>query len=38
MEGYIKLYRKFIEWEWHDDPIVVSVFLHCLVLANYKMA
>lgn len=35
-EGFIKLHRSLLEWEWHDDPNMVSVFVHCLVLANWK--
>lgn len=33
---YIKLYRKFINWEWYSDPITKAVFLHCLLKANWK--
>lgn len=33
--GYIKLHRQFLEWEWYQNPNVVSVFLHCLLKANY---
>lgn len=35
MEGFIKLYRKFINWEWHDNPEVVSLFIHLLVMAQH---
>ena len=35
-EGYIKLYRSFLQWEWHDDQSMVTVFLHCILLANWK--
>ena len=34
--GFIKLYRKFLDWEWHDNPKMVSLFLHFLLLANHK--
>lgn len=34
--GYIKLYRSFLQWEWHDDQSMVTVFLHCILLANWK--
>ena len=36
MAGYIKLYRKFAEWEWYQDANVVRVFLHLLLTANYE--
>ena len=35
-EGWISLYRKFLEWEWYDYPTVKIVFLHCLLSANHK--
>lgn len=34
--GYIKLYRSFLQWEWHDNEYMLTVFLHCLLLANWK--
>jgi len=34
--GYVKLYRKLIEWEWYTDQNTKSVFLHCLLKANHK--
>lgn len=36
MEGWIKLHSKFLEWEWIDDPKMVSLFLHLLLKANYR--
>ena len=35
-DGFIKVHRSFLEWEWHDDANMVTVFLHCLLLANWK--
>ena len=35
-EGYIKLYRSLLKWEWIDNPNVLSVFIHCLLLANWE--
>lgn len=35
-DGYIKVYRSFLQWEWHDDQSMVTVFLHCLLLANWR--
>ena len=34
--GYIKLYRKMIDWEWYTDSNTKSLFLHCLLMANHK--
>ena len=35
-EGFIKLYRKFMEWEWYHDTNAKILFLHCLLRANHK--
>lgn len=35
-EGYIKIYRKLAEWEWHDCPATLSVLVHILIGANYE--
>src|SRR5690554_4345082 len=35
-EGWIKLFRKFREWEWYQDSNVKSVFLEILLTANYE--
>lgn len=36
MEGWIKLHRKFLEWEWYDDANTMRVFIHCLLSSNWK--
>lgn len=36
MDGFIKLHRKLIEWEWYSDINVTRVFIHCLLEANHK--
>lgn len=36
VEGYIKLYRKFVTWEWYDDINTSRLFLHLLLTANWK--
>lgn len=36
MEGWIKLHRKMIEWEWYNDNNVKILFLHLLLTANHK--
>ena len=35
-EGWIKLHRKFLDWEWYGDHKVVTLFIHCLLKANHK--
>ena len=34
--GYIRIYRKMTEWEWYKDYKTLVVFLHLLLLANWK--
>jgi len=34
--GYIKLFRKFLDWEWYDDANCKILFIHILIKANYK--
>ncbi len=36
MEGWISLYRKFINWQWYKDSNVKAVFIHLLLSANHK--
>ena len=36
LDGYIKLHRQFMEWEWYDDVNVKCLYLHCLMRANHK--
>lgn len=33
-DGWIKIYRKFQEWEWYDKSEMVHLFLHLLLSAN----
>ena len=33
-EGWIKLYRGFLAWEWWDDPVMVKSFVAILLMAN----
>ena len=33
---YLKLYRKFVGWEWYQDVNTKVLFLHCLLRANWK--
>ena len=32
--GYIKLHRKFIDWEWYHDANTLRMFLHLLLTVN----
>ena len=34
--GYIRLYRKMTDWEWYKDYKTLVIFLHLLLLANWK--
>lgn len=34
--GFIKLSRRLTDWEWYDDPNVLTVWIHCLLSANWK--
>ena len=36
MDGWIKLHRKFIKWEWYDDINTKVLFLHLLLTANHE--
>ena len=36
MNGYIKILRKFLNWEWYKNTITKTVFLHCLLKANWE--
>lgn len=35
MDGWIKLYRQMINWEWYQDNNVKVLFIHLLILANH---
>jgi len=36
MNGWIKIHRKFISWEWADEPKMVSLFIHLLIEASHQ--
>lgn len=38
MEGYIKLNRQVMSWEWYTDNNTFKIFIHCLLKANHKKA
>ena len=35
-QGWIKIHRQLLEWEWYDDNNTKIVFLHLLLKANHK--
>ena len=35
-KGWLKIYRKIIDWEWYTDVPVRVLFEHCLFKANIK--
>ena len=38
MSGWIKLHRKFLDWEWFNKSEAVHLFLYMLIKANHKDA
>ena len=36
MEGWIKLYRKFSDWEWFNISEMVHLFIYLLLNANHE--
>ena len=36
MAGWIKIYRSFKEWQHYGNPVMVQLFLHLLLSANYE--
>lgn len=32
---YIKLFRKFKNWQWYKDPVTKSIFIHLLIEARW---
>lgn len=34
--GFIKLHRSLLKWEWYDDLVTKSVFIHLLLTVNIK--
>lgn len=36
MEGWIKIHRKFLTWQWWDKPEMTHLFLYILLRANHE--
>lgn len=36
MEGWIKLHRKMLVWEWFDDSEMIQLFIYLLISVNHK--
>jgi hypothetical protein len=36
MNGFIKIHRSLLEWEWWDDKNTFRLFMTILLLANWK--
>ena len=34
--GWIKVHRKILEWEWYNEPNTFRLFFHILLKANHK--
>lgn len=37
MEGWIKLYRRLLEWQWISSPNHLVVFMHLLLRSNFRV-
>ena len=35
-DGWVKLHRQLLDWEWYTDINTKVVFLHCLIKANWE--
>ena len=35
-DPYVKLYKKLINWRWYRVQNTKSLFIHCLIKANWK--
>jgi hypothetical protein len=36
MNGWVKLHRSFMDWEWHGDLPVAWLFLHLIIMASIE--
>ena len=37
MQGWVKIFRKTMEWEWYQDSNMVHLLLHFILRANHKI-
>ena len=35
-DGWIKVFRRFLDWEWYSETNMVRLFLHLLLKANFE--
>ena len=35
-DGFVKIYRSIIKWDWYDDANTFRLFFHCILKANYE--
>lgn len=35
MNGFIRVYRSMLDWEWSNDPNTFSIFIHLLLGASF---
>ena len=35
-QGWVKIHRQILGWEWYDEPNTFRLFLHLLIKANHK--
>ena len=36
MDGWVKLYRRFLNWQWFSRPEMVQIFIYILLSASHK--
>jgi hypothetical protein len=34
--GFIKIHRSILKWEWYTDANTMRLFFHCLLMANHE--
>jgi hypothetical protein len=36
LNGYIKIHRKMMDWEWYTDPLTARLFFHLILSVRHK--